>query len=391
MKFIILLVTIFYLAHALDESKQVQVKHPLQDTQDAKKLLQQMQTSIKTYLHQTPLSSYEYFDKKSSTLQSQSLITWIHGDIYLKTLALGEEPYTRATLNHGQSTHLGDYRYDMFTLLSDLLLRMQEDSDFSDSKEKAILSTLVDGYFEKLKDSKLQCPCIDDALIKTRTNDLLIQYTKVRDKKRYFRTGFEGLSAVGTKKTALLKKEMNKYFSKFKLLPIKDVAINRYGNYLLLCEGKTKKAQDDIIFTLSINTIPVSYHVNTEMKKNYLNRSIAQKRQVLSSFNQTQYAGSVRINHQDFFVNKLNPTLKLKPDSEDTRAYKKYAAALGYMLASFHSNPELKSCQKFSNKVNTQVKTRVVKTEIISMVYAYNETLESRWESFTDKELLSLK
>jgi len=391
MKFIILLVSIFYLAHGVDESKQVQTNHPMQDTHDTHKLLQQMQANIKTYLYQTPLSSYEYFDKKSAKLQSQSLITWIHGDIYLKTLAVGEEPYIRATLNDGQSTHLGDYRYDMFTLLSDLLLKMQEDSDFSGSKEKAILNTLVDGYFDKLKNSKQECPCIDDALVETKKSELLFQYTKIRDKNRYFKMGFEGLSKVDKKNTNSIKKEMNRYFSKFKLLPLKDIAIDRYGNYMLLCEGKSKSAHDDMIFTLSASTLPISYYINSKMKKKYLNKSRLQKKKAVSSFNQTQYAGSVKINNQDFFVDKLNPTLQLNPNSEDTSAYKKYASALGYMLASFHSNPSLKSCKSFSEKVNTQVKPRVVKTEIISMVYAYNETLESKWESFTDKELLSLK
>ncbi|PHR54265.1 MAG: hypothetical protein COA44_13680 [Arcobacter sp.] len=391
MKSFILFFSLILFIWAFDESEQIKVTHPLQDTKSTQKLLEAMQADIKVYLYQTPLSSYDYFDKNCAKLKSQVLITWIHGDIYLETLAAGETPDIRATLNKGQNTHLGDYRYDMFTLLSDLLLKMQEDSDFSGSKEKAILGTFVDGYFEKLQNQKLQCPCIDDALSNVKESDLLIQYTKVKDEKRFFNTRIKSLSKVSKNSTKNLKKEMNKYFSSFKFLPIKDIVMDEFGNYLLLCEGKTDKINDDIIFIVSANTVPVSYQVNAKMKNNYLKKSLLNKHEVMQSFNQTAYAAIVRVKGQSFFVNKLNPSLKLEPQSEKTRAYKKYASALGFMLAKFHSNPDLKSCKSFSNKLNKQVKTRVVKTELISMVYSYNETLEQNWEDFTDKEFLSVK
>lgn len=391
MKLFILLFSLISLIWAFDESQQLKVIHPLQDTKDTLKLLEAMQADIKIYLYQTPLSTYNYFNKNSAKLKSQALITWIHGDIYLETLAAGEIPYIRATLNKGQNTHLGDYRYDMFTLLSDLLLKMQEDSDFSGSKEKAILGTFVDGYFEKLQNQKLQCPCIDDALIDVKESDLLIQYTKVKNNKRYFNTRIRSLTKVSKNSTAALQQKMNQYLSSFNLLPIKDIIMDEFGNYLLLCEGKSDKLNDDIIFALSANTVPVTYQVNAKLKNSYLNKSLRNKHEVMKSFNQTDYTGSIRAKGQSFFVNKLNPSLKLEPQSEKTRAYKNYASALGFMLARFHSNPDLQSCKSFSKKLNKQVKYRVVKTELISMVYAYNETLEQKWEDFTDKELLSVK
>ena len=391
MKFILIFIMFLSFTQAFDESKQLKTIHPLQERADLQKILQAMQTNIKDYLHETPLSSYNYFNENRSDLNSQALITWIHGDVYLNTLAAGEEPFAKATLNNGQYTHLGDYRYDIFTLLSDLLLKMQEDSDFSGSKEKAILGTFIDGYFERLQNQKLKCPSIDDALGDVKGYNLLIKYTKVHKKSRLFDTRIKTLSKASSTQAKSINMQMSAYLKKFKFLPIKDIAKNSYGDYLLLCEGKTKKLNDDIIFTLSARTVPVSYQVDKEMKKSYLNKSLLHKSKVISSFNQTEYAGSIKINKQNYFVNKLNPSLKLQPQSEKTRSYKNYAAALGYMLASFHSNPALKPCLNFSKKVKREVKTRVVKTEIISMVYAYNETLEENWESFSDKELLSLK
>ena len=390
MKFFILLFSFISLVLCFDEFQQIKVAHPLQDTKNAQKLLEAMQADIKTYLYQTPLSSYNYFDKNSAQLKSQALITWVHGDLYLDNLAAGEAPYIRATLNKGQNTHLGDYRYDIFTLLSDLLLKMQEDSDFSGSKEKAILGTLVDGYFKKLENQKLQCPSIDDALLDVKANELLIKLTKVSNKKRHFNTNINVFTKATNSSTKSLHQNMNKYLTSIKLLPIKDIVINEEGNYLVLSDGQTNKLDDDIIFMLTANTLPISYQVNIKMKKNYLKKSLLTKHEVISSFNQTKYAGSLRINNQDFFVNKLNPSLKLEPQSEQTRAYKNYASALGFMLAKFHSNPDLKSCKNFNKQINKQVKTRLVKTELISMVYAYNETLEEKWEDFSDKELLSL-
>lgn len=391
MKFFILLFSLISFVWAFDEYKQLKVIHPLQNTKNTQKLLEAMQADIKIYLYQTPLSSYNYFDKNSAKLKSQSLITWIHGDVYLENLSAGETPYIRATLNKGQNTHLGDYRYDMFTLLSDLLLKMQEDSDFSGSKEKAILGTFVDGYFEKLQNQKLQCPCIDDALIDVKESDLLIQYTKVKNRQRHFNTNIQSFSKISKKSAYAIEEKMNKYLSSFKLLPIKDIVMDEFGNYFLLCEGKTDKLNDDIIFTISASTVPVSYQVNAKMKNSYLNKSLLNMHEVMQSFNQTDYAGSIRVKGQNFFVNKLNPSLKLEPQSEKTRAYKNYASALGFMLAKFHSNPDLKSCKSFSQKINKQVKPRVVKTELISMVYSYNEALEQKWENFTDKEFLSVK
>jgi len=387
----ILLLTVLHLCYGLDESKELHIKYPMQESKQSYKLLQEMQESIQTYLHQTPLSSYAYFDKQSAKLNSQAYITWIHGNIYLKTLATSQDPQVRATLNDEQYSHLGDYRYDLFTLLSDLLLKMQEDSDFSGSKEKAILGTLVEGYFDRLKDPKMLCPCIDDALIEAKESDLLLQYTKLKENKRHFKTQFEGLSKPNQKETQKITTELNRYLNNFNLLAIKDIAKDNYGNYLLLSEGRSDSNYDDMIFILSADTLPMSYYINESMKKAYLSSSQTHKKEALSSFNKTPYASRISINKQTFFINKLNPTLKLKPQSQKTRAYKKYAAALGYMLASFHANSKLKKSQSFRAKVNTQVKPRLVKTEMISMVYSYNETLENRWENFSDVEVLSLK
>jgi len=391
MKFILVLILLFTFIHALDESKQLQAIHPLQESKDSHQILKAMQANIQNYLYETPLSSYAYFNQKSSNLTSQALITWIHGGIYLNTLAAEKEPFIRATFNNSQYAHLGDYRYDMFTLLSDLLLKMQEDSDFSGSKEKAILGTFVDAYFERLQNQKLKCPCIEDALGDVKNNDLLKKYTKIHKNSRYFDTRSKRLKEVPISEAKTIETKMKNYLKEFKLLPIKDIVENTYGDYLLLCEGKTKKVHDDVIFKLSVPTIPVSYQVNKKMKQNYLNKSLLGKNQAVSSFNQSKYAGTVHIKDKDYFVNKLNPSLSLRPQSEKTHVYKNYAAALGYMLASFHSNPALKACESFSSKVKKEVKTRRVKIEIISMVYTYNETLEERWESFSDKELLSLK
>lgn len=390
MKLILVLTLFFTFIHALEESKQLQAVHPMQERKDLKKVLQTMQTNIKNYLYETPLSSYNYFNKKSPELSSQALITWIHGDIYLNTLA-ADDSFEQATLNNAQYTHLGDYRYDMFTLLSDLLLKMQEDSDFSGSKEKAILGTFVDGYFERLQNQKLKCPSIDEALSDVNNNDLLKQYTLIHKNHRHFNTRKKTLNKVSTSQTAVIKEKMAGYLKKFKVLPIKDIAVDTYGDYLILCEGETKTAQDDIIFTLSVRTLPVSYQVNKQMKQTYLSKSLLSKPYVVSSFNQSAYAGNVQIQNKNYFVNKLNPSLSLQPESEKTRAYKNYAAALGYMLASFHSNPALNSCKTFISKVKKEVKTRTVKTEIISMVFSYNEALEENWESFSEKDLISLK
>jgi hypothetical protein len=123
------------------------------------------------------------------------------------------------------------------------------------------------------------------------------------------------------------------------------------------------------------------------MRKDYLNKSILDRDRVIASFNKNRYAKIISIDDQDFFLNKRNIDLRLKPESDETNAYKDYASALGYMLASFHSNPAQTSCRDFAKKANQQVKQRLLKTEMISMVYAYNETLENRWGSFSQKKM----
>jgi len=391
MKTILLLVSIFIVSHAFDESQQLQIKYPLQNEKNTQKLLHAMQENIQTYLYETPRSSYAYFDKKSSTLKSQALITWIHGELYVNTLGSTEKPHVRVTLNNEQFAHLGDYRYDIFTLLSDLLLKMQEDSDFSGSKEKAILGTLVDGYFARLEDQKLQCPCIDEALSSTKQSDILVEYTKLQGEARRFNTRMETLKRVDSKHSKLMQEKMNAYLKDFDLLPVKDIAMDEYGDYLFLCEGKTKAVEDDIIFVLSARTLPVTYQVNAKMKKAYLNTTLLKQEKVISSFNKNQYVGHITIDGQNFYVNKLNPSLKLQPQSEKTRAYKNYASALGFTLASFHSNANIKPCKDFKLKAISQVKQRLLKTELIAMVYAYNETLEERWEIFNNTELITRK
>ena len=164
MKIFLILLSLSFMVFALEESIQLHSNHPLQVKSSSSKLLCQMRSDMQTYLHETPLSTYDFFNKKSSSIKSQALITWIHGDIHLQDLGAEEKPFTHLTLNNKKQTHLGDYRYDLFTLLNDLLIQMQENSDFSGSKEKAILGKLIDGYFERIENEKLQCSCIDKAI-----------------------------------------------------------------------------------------------------------------------------------------------------------------------------------------------------------------------------------
>jgi len=382
MKIFIILLSSFLLLSAVEESKQLKNNHPLQESDNSSALLCQMSSDMQVYLHETPLSTYNFFDKESSSIKSQALITWIHGDIYLQHLGVGKEPFTHATLNNEKQTHLGDYRYDLFTLLNDLLIQMQENSDFSGSKEKAILGKLVDGYFERIENEKLQCACIDDAVEEVSYLSLLNEYTKVMNNQRIFKSGRLKTDVKNTRK---LEQKINAYIKNFKLLPIKGIALNAYGDYLLLCEGLSTKLDDDIIFILSAKTLPVSYQVNAKMKQKYLQKTSTKQVDVVSSFNQNNYAGTIELNSQTFFISKLSPKLGLRPDTDNTKVYKNYASALGYMLASFHANSDLEMCNDFSKKAQKQIKKHLVKNELISMVYAYNERLENNFYAFADK------
>ena len=387
MKNLIVLLFTFHLAFALDEAQQLQLSHPLQNTVQSNKLLCEMQSDIKAYLYETPLSTYTFFNEKSTGLKSQSLITWVHGEIYLETFAASAGLDLRPLLNKEKNTHLGDYRYDIFTILSDLLLQMREESDFSSSKEKAILGTLIDGYFERLKNKDMRCPCIESALHDVRKNDLLRQFTKIINNKRIFISTLENITNVNSLQMVTIKKEVNTHLLKLNLLPIKDLVMDPYGDYLLLSEGASTKLDDDIIFTLSAQTMPVSYQINNKMKKEYLSTSVLNKNKAIASFNKDTYSVIVTIADQEFFLNKLNGNLRLKPKSKETVDYQDYASALGYMLAGFHSNAAHTLSQDFTKKANTQVKQRLLKVELISMVYAYNEVLENRWGSFNQKKI----
>ncbi len=391
MKSFIILILSLSLTFALDETSQIKKVYPLQNSSETAKLLCQMQSDITTYLRKTPLSAYSFFDERSASLKSQGLITWIHGNLNLASMSAAKDPYMRLALKNEKSTHLGDYRYDMFTLLSDLLLQMQLESDFSGSKEKAILNTFIDGYFERLENDKLQCPCIDEALSEVKASDVLVNYTKVQHGKRIFKTESHNLSKVDTATAAMITQKMDAYLADVGLLKVKAVALDSLGDYLLLSEGKSDSINDDMVFKLSLNTLPVSYQINTKMKNKYFHKSLLDKAKAVSSFNQKTYAGLLTMNKQKFYVSRITPELKLRPQSEQTRAYKNYAAALGYMLASFHANTRLNTCKDFSKKATQQVKKRLLKTELISMIYAYNETLEENWEDFSMQPLLTCK
>ena len=168
-------------------------------------------------------------------------------------------------------------------------------------------------------------------------------------------------------------------------LRIKSIAVDSFGNYLLLCEGKSTDIRDDLLFTLQADTLPASYLIDSDMKKKFKTVSLFKRLQARAALAPDAYSGVVRIANRDFVLNRLNPGLQLKPGSEKTGAYKHYASALGYMLASLHSNVQLKSCREFTAKVNKEVKMRQFKIEIIEMVYAYNEQLEQRWEGFGER------
>lgn len=394
MKVFFFLICASTLILALDESQELTTLHPLQDPVQSNKLLCKMQSDITTYLYETPLSSYDFFNKNSSKHQSKPLITWIHGDVYINTLAVKVEPHRYTVLKDEQNVHLGDYRYDIFTLLNDLLLKMQDESDFSGSKERAILSTLIDGYFDKIKNTQMQCLCIDDALNKVKKYDILSQYTTVIKKQRLLNFKLDTLSKADTYTDQMLTKKMKQYASQYpqsSLLNIKSIAIDHYGNYILLCEGNSKAIQDDIILTLTAQTLPASYQIDTKMKKRYSNSSLNNKLHAVSSFNQNSYTGMIKINNRDFFVSKLNPSLKLSPQSEKTRYYKNYASALGFVLASFHANAGLEVGQSFAKQVNSEVKIRQLKIEMIDLVYSYNQHLEEKWGNFSDEDLSACK
>lgn len=387
MKTLFCLILTLSLLLATDEPKQLTASHPLQDAYQSSRLLCQMQSDLMTYLYETPLSSYEFFNTHSNRLRSEPIMTWIHGDVYIHTLAAHKAPL-HAVFQDMHKTHMGDYRYDIFTLLSDLLLKMQDESDFSGSKENAILSTLIDSYFDKIQNLQEQCPCIDNALIHTNESDLLSQYTTLQENQRLLNFKLENLSAPGASQEQQIRHAVKRYTAQKNLdsmLEIKSIAIDSFGNYLLLCEGKSPDIRDDLLFTLNAETLPVSYHIDAQMKREFKNISLIQRVKVTSARLPGDYTGVIKIDNRDFILSKLNPSLQLKPKSEQTREYKDYASALGFMLASFHANAPLETCRSFAKRINKEVKKRQFKIEMLEMVYTYNEVLERRWERFGDR------
>jgi hypothetical protein len=383
MKSLYLLLITVTLTFAIDEIKQLKQTHPLQRDVDTQQLLCDMQESITTYLYETPLSSYQFFHQKRGALQSQAMVTWIHGDTDLQKLSAAKTPKVRAILRDAKNAHLGDYRYDLFTLMSDLLLQMREESDFSGSKEKAILSKVVEGYFKKINDPQRKCPCINEALHEVKPSDILIEYTHIKAGNRHLHKEAMKLSTPSKQAMAEIKKSTKKYFASLGLLGIKDIALDHYGNYLLLSEGKSKAVQDDLIFTLSPKTLPLSYRFDKQMKKTYLKASKATRS------HQGTFSTQITLQKKTFFLAQRHPDLELKPESDQTRAYKKYASALGHMLAVFHTNPKLQPCKQFSHKASRQVNERLVEVELVTLAYEYHDTLEQRWEAFSSKDLLT--
>lgn len=387
MKTLSFLIITVSLLLATDEPKQLTTSHPLQDAYQSSRLLCQMQSDLMTYLYETPLSSYEFFNAHKNSLQSEPIMTWIHGEVYIHTLAAHKAP-SHAIFKDTYKTHMGDYRYDIFTLLSDFLLKMQDESDFSGSKENAILSAFIDSYFDKIQNLQEQCPCIDNALSHTNESDLLSQYTTLQENQRLLNFQLESLSVPSVIQEKQIRHAMKRYTSQKDLDPtleIKSIAIDNFGNYLLLCEGKSTDIRDDMLLTLNADTLPVSYHIDSNVKREFKDISLIQRIQATSARLPDNYTGVIKIGNRDFILNKLNPSLQLKPESEQTRSYKKYASALGFMLASFHANVQLESCRSFTKRINKEVKKRQFKIEMLKMVYTYNEQLERRWERFGDK------
>ncbi len=388
-----MLIVTFSFLLATDESKQLATLHPLQDSYQSSRLLCQMQSDLMTYLYETPLSSYEFFKARSNRLQSEPVTTWVHGEVYIHTLAAHKAPF-HAVFKDNHKTHMGDYRYDIFTLLSDLLLKMQDESDFSGSKENAILGTLIDSYFDKIRNVQAPCPCIDTALEHIKESDLLSQYTTLKQKQRLLNFHLDTLSKPTPEQENQIIQAMKEHSAQKALSPIfkiKSTAIDSFGNFLLLCEGKSADIRDDLLFTLNADTLPASYLVDSDMKKKFKEVSMLKRMKATSALTPENYTGVIKIDNRNFILSKLNPSLQLRPESEKTRSYKNYASALGFMLASFHSNAQLQTCRSFAQKINKEVNTRQFKIEMIAMVYAYNEHLERKWEGFGERYASSCK
>jgi hypothetical protein len=393
MKTFIAMIFTFSLMLATDESKQLAVSHPLQDAYQSSRLLCQMESDLKTYLYETPLFSYAFFNTHKDGLQSEPITTWVHGKFYIHTLA-AHESTSHLIFKDSHNTHMGDYRYDIFTLLNDLLLKMQDESDFSGSKEKAILGTLIDSYFDKIQNRQAQCPCIDDTLSTIKQSDPLSQYTTLKEKKRLLNFQLESLLRPTRREEQQVRQTMKQYASQKNLTPlldIKSIAIDTFGDYLLLCEGKSTDIRDDLLLTLRASALPASYHIDSDLKKKFQDISLVQRIRVTSTRTPNNYTGAIKIDKRDFVLSKLNPSLQLRPRSEKTRSYKQYASALGYMLASFHTDERLETCRTFTKKITQEVKIRQFKIEMIDMVYAYNEQLERRWEHFGDTHASACK
>ena len=387
MKIFIALFFTFSFALAADESKQLILTHPLQDSYQSGRLLCQMQSDLMTYLYETPLFSYEFFNTHKNRLESGPIMTWVHGDVYIHTMA-AHEPTAHVVFKNSHKTHMGDYRYDIFTLLNDLLLKMQDESDFSGSKEKAILGTLIDSYFDKIQNMQAQCPCLDDTLNTIKESDLLSQFTTLKENKRLLNFHLDNLSHPTQTQEKQIRQAMKRHASQKPLSPrlkIKSIAIDSFGNYLLLCEGKSADIRDDLLFILNAETLPASYYIDSDMNKKFNNISLVQRIQTTSVFTPENSTGVIKLDNREFILSKLNPGLQLRPESEKTSSYKNYAAALGFMLASFHSDVRLETCRSFAKKINEEVKTRQFKIEMLEMVYAYNENLEGRWGNFSEK------
>ena len=369
-----------FILFALSE-KVLKKQYPTLDQETVDKLICKIHHSINTYQHYSLEEPFNYFYTNHKKYSEVPLITWTHNQLSLESFAYTTSAKRQVLLASETPLVLGDYRYDLFSMLSSIVLFLQSNSDLSDSKIRFLLNTFVENYIANIKVKKSKTHYINTIKPPLSHENFLRQFTKKAHDKRVFNFSKVALSELAKPLFSKIKLQIEGKFSNttgHKLLPIKDIAkyASEDGSYLLLLEGENDNYEDDRLFILNPKSSIHLYEVDSLLQRRFKHKNAKRVNQITTSLS---------INAKTYFLFNYYPKIMLLKEDDSLKNYQKVVKDMALLLAQIHRSE--KEGERFRKELISRVDVRSLKRNLLALAFGYSEQLQLNYSKFKKSSL----
>ncbi|MBP0048317.1 DUF2252 family protein [Marinobacterium sp. AK62] len=357
--------------------------------------------------------------------------TWLQGDAHLHNFGAygSHDEQVRFGLDDFDDGIVGDYQYDLWRLLTSVVLAVRESEGLKPSALDEILLTVIDHYLEALQadretladwvamadttDGRLQSFLIKLAEKKGRARMLKKWTTEAEGDARRFQPDHAKLEPLSSAEYGLLEQALVDYQATLadkvpghsrQHFKVKDIA-RRIGagtgslgtdRYYALVEGQEEGDHDDVILDIKAQQPPAAWHVMSVRERKEYDRMFQHEgeRHALAfqamARHPDPYVGWLEVGAQVFSVRERSPFKADYPTDKlhKPKHWRHIAAVWGRILAASHLRGARALSEEGGERFAQAVLERALhKREaytdlLVSMARAYADCVEQDYAAF---------